>query len=72
VLDFACRLVRERARPLLSNALQDPDYIVREAAADAIGDYAHAELEQNLLEFRSDPHPDVRQAVETALEQLNS
>jgi len=45
---------------------------VRESAADAIGDFAYNELKENLLELRSDPNPDIRQAVETALTQLNS
>jgi len=72
VLDFAARLVRGRAKPLLTSGLQDPDYVVRESAADAIGDFAYKDLKENLLELRSDPNPDVRQAVETALKQLNS
>jgi|GEM_PF-885524 len=70
VLRFMSAFYPEQAIPLLMNTLDDPHFIVRENAADELG-----ELEAigalPLLEAKlSDPHPHVRQAVETAIEFL--
>ncbi len=70
VLDYICRLFPERAYVPLIQALDDPHYIVRESAVDNLDELNAVEAIPRLRLLIADPHPHVRQAVETALEHL--
>ena len=72
VLRFMRRLYPDRAFPLLIKALKDPDFIVRENAADELGELDVVEAISDLHPLIEDPHPDVRQAAQTAIEILES
>ncbi|MGB3692930.1 MAG: HEAT repeat domain-containing protein, partial [Spirulinaceae cyanobacterium] len=71
VLRYLSKLYPEQAFPLLKEALQDPDYLVRENAVDELGELDKPEAIAYLVPLTKDPHPDVRQAVETAIDMLS-
>ena len=71
VLRFMSEFYPERAVPLLIEALNDVHFIVRENAADELGELEALEALEALPFLRAkleDPHPHVRQAAETAIE----
>jgi hypothetical protein len=69
------RLFPSEALPLVLQGLEDAHYIVRASAIDILdeGDYgiAPSDLRTLLEPFLTDPHPDVRQATETAIDHLS-
>ncbi|OUL36181.1 hypothetical protein BV372_08210 [Nostoc sp. T09] len=71
VLRFMRRLYPEEAFPLLIEKIYDPDYIVRESAADELGELDDIQaipyLQQLVI---NDEHPDVRQAAKTSINLL--
>jgi HEAT repeat protein len=70
VLRFARSVIPHQAFSLLVEALKDPHYVVREGAADELGELGDRRAKTVLEPLRNDPHQHVRQAVETALELL--
>lgn len=56
-----------RAVPLLLGALRDPDFRVRQYAADALAGIGSAEATTDLLALLDDPHARVRQSAASAL-----
>lgn len=70
VLRYVASLFPDRAFPLLIEALQDPHYIVRENAADELGELGDPAAIPHLRPLLADSHPHVRQAVETAIDML--
>jgi HEAT repeat protein len=54
----------------LAEAVQDPNFIVREQAADGFDDLGNPAAVPHLLPLVEDRHPHVRQAAQTALENL--
>lgn len=73
VLRFMRSLHPEKALPLLIESLKDPDYIVRESAADELGELEAVEaipFLKSLME--KDNHPDVREAAQTSLDILSA
>lgn len=64
------RLHPDKAYPLLIEALKDPDFIVRENAADELGELDGAEAIPYLRPLLVDSHPDVQQAAQTAIAML--
>jgi HEAT repeat protein len=70
VLRFMRSLYPDQALPLLIKALKDPDFIVRENAADELGELDRGEAIPHLRPLIKDSHPDVRQAAQTAIEML--
>jgi HEAT repeats len=72
VLRFMRQLYPDRALPLLIEGLKDPDFIVRENATDELGELEAVEALSHLRPLIQDPHPDVRQAAQTAIEILES
>ena len=66
------RLHPDRAQPLLIEALKDPHFIVRENAADELGELDVVTAIPDLRQLLADSHPDVRQAAQTAIEILES
>jgi hypothetical protein len=74
VLRYMSDVFPSESIALLFTALQDDSYIIRETAIDALdemdSEYQPANLESLFTPFLSDPHPDVRQAAETAIENL--
>jgi HEAT repeat protein len=67
------RLYPEKALPLLIESLKDPDYIVRESAADELGELEVVEaipFLNSLME--KDPHPDVREAAQISIDILSA
>jgi HEAT repeat protein len=73
VLRFMRRLDSDKAFPLLIEKLNDPDYIVRESAADELGELEDIQaipyLQQLIIK---DTHPDVREAAQTSIKLLSS
>ncbi len=74
-LRYFDRLFSAEALPLLLQVLNDEHYIVRESAIDILDERDYG-LEPSglraLLEpFLTDPHPDVREAAETAIDNLS-
>jgi HEAT repeats len=72
VLRYLARLYPESAAPTLFDALHDPHYIVRENAIDELDDMSCAEATQLIQPLIQDPHPDVRQAAQTAFAHLSA
>ena len=70
VLRFMRSLYPNKALPLLIEALKDPDFIVRENAADELGELYEVEAIPYLHQLLRDSHPHVRQAAQTAIEML--
>jgi HEAT repeat protein len=72
VLRFMAELHPDNALPLLIDALKDEHFIVRENAADELGELGRPEALPHLLSLLADPHPDVQQAAQTAIEILEA
>jgi HEAT repeat protein len=70
VLRFMSKLYPEEARSLLIKALQDRHEIVRQSAIDEIDELQMTNVIPTLRPFLNDSSPDVRQAAETAIENL--
>ncbi len=70
VLRFISELYPESAPSLLLEALQDPHYIVRENAIDELDRLGVVEAISSIRPLLADPHPDTRQAAETAIQNL--
>ncbi|HLO84622.1 MAG TPA: HEAT repeat domain-containing protein [Nostocaceae cyanobacterium] len=70
VLRYISKLYPEEALPLLIEGLKDPDYVVRESAADELGELEAVEAIEYLQPLTEDAHPDVRQAAQTSIEIL--
>lgn len=70
VLRFMRCLHPNKALPLLIEALKDPDFIVRENAADELGELYQVEAIPYLRPLLADSHSDVREAAQTAIEML--
>jgi hypothetical protein len=70
VLRFMSKLYPEEARSLLIEALQDRHEIVRQSAIDEIDELQMTDAIPTLRPFLNDSSPDVRQAAETAIENL--
>ncbi len=71
-LRFMSEFYPEQAVPLLIEALNDAHFIVRENAADELGELEAVEALPFLITKLEDPHPDVCQAVETAIDMLEA
>jgi HEAT repeat protein len=67
---FFAQLDPTAAFPLLLDAVNDVDFIVRENAADELGALGRPEALAALNRLLDDPHPDVRQAAAEAIEAL--
>jgi hypothetical protein len=73
VLRFIGRLDKSAALPTLLAGLKDPHFVVRENAADELGELRDAAAMDDLqLVASQDAHRDVRQAARTAIEILQS
>lgn len=72
VLRFVASQDPTRANDLLFKALKDPSFIVRENAADELGELRQQESIELLRPLLEDPHPHVRQAAESAIETIRS
>jgi HEAT repeat protein len=72
VLRFLRRITPDQALSLLVEGLKDVDFIVRENAADELGELRAVEAIPHLRLAEADPHPAVRAAAHTALELLLS
>lgn len=70
VLRYMRTLFPEESIPLLKEGVRDSNFIVRDVAADEIGELGKVELKDDLLPLLNDPHPDVREAAQTALDML--
>ncbi len=70
VLRFMARLYPEKAINILIEALNDQDFIVRENAADELGELEVVSAIPLLRPLLADSHPDVRSAAQTAIEML--
>jgi HEAT repeat protein len=71
VLRFIARVHPDKALPIFLEKLKDPHYIVRENAADELGDLGLPSVISDLRPLLLDPHPNVRQATETAIDMLS-
>jgi HEAT repeat protein len=70
VLEFLSKLYPELAKPFLLEALHDSSHIVRASAIDGL-DYLEAvESVADIKQLLTDSHPFVRQAAQTAVENL--
>jgi HEAT repeat protein len=72
VLRFMSQLHPDNALSLLIDALKDEHFIVRENAADELGELGRPEALPHLRSLLSDPHPHVQQAARTAIEMLEA
>ena len=70
VLRFIAQLCPEKALPILLDKLKDPHFIVRENAADELGEIGTPSIIPYLRPLLSDTHPDVQQAARTAIDSL--
>lgn len=70
VLRFMSKLYPQEAPSLLIEALQDRHEIVRQSAIDEIDELQMTDAILTLRAFLNDSSPDVRQAAETAIENL--
>jgi HEAT repeat protein len=70
VLRFLRRTVPERVKPLLLAALSDEAYIVRENAVDELDELGDPSVIPAIRPLLDDPHPHVREAARTAIEDL--
>jgi HEAT repeat protein len=62
----------DQALPVLLGGLADSHFIVRESAADELGEMRDERVIPNLRPLLNDPEPDVRAAAETAIKILES
>lgn len=70
VLRYLQNLYPEEAVPLALAALHAPHYVVRESAIDVLDELGAVEALAAIRPFLADSHPDVRQAAETAVQDL--
>jgi len=70
VLRYVSKLFPNDAPPMLIVALKDPHYIIRENAIDELDDLEYYQALSDIRPFLHDQHEDVRQAAETAVENL--
>lgn len=70
VLRYMRQLYPDKSFPLLVTALKDIDYIVRENAIDELDSLGNQEALPYLYPLLKDSHPDVRQAAQTAIDNL--
>jgi HEAT repeat protein len=69
-LGFVRRYDPERAKNTLLSALDDEAYLVRMCAADELDELDDPTVVPHLQPLLADSHPHVRQAAETAIENL--
>ncbi len=72
VLRYLSRLFPEEALPYLRKALRDQHFVVRESAVDEYDELDAVEALDDIRPMLSDPHPDVRQAAHTTIENLEA
>jgi HEAT repeats len=72
VLRFVSKQAPQSAPPVLINALQDPDYLVRMSAVDQLDELPYVEAIPYIQPLVSDPHHYVREAAASAIENLSS
>jgi HEAT repeat protein len=72
VLRYMSRYDPRIGAVMLVEALDDPDYIVRENAVDELDQLGVVEAIPRIRERLADDHPDVQRAAATALENLQS
>jgi hypothetical protein len=70
VLRFLARHAPEKAVPILQEALQSREPIVRQNAVDELDDLGHVPSLPKMRKLLEDPDKDVRQAASTAVENL--
>jgi HEAT repeat protein len=70
VLDYLISLFPRLAVPRLLESLNDPHFIVRETAVGGLDELEVVEATPLLRKLLADEHPDVRQAAQTALRNL--
>lgn len=71
VLNYVARIDGKSSKQILIAALADEHFVVRETAVDALGELEIIEAYPYLKPLLNDPHPDVQQATETAIDSLN-
>jgi HEAT repeat protein len=71
VLRYLSQLCPEKAIAELLDALNDSHFIVRERAVDELGELSAAETIPFIRPLLNDPHPHVRQAARTAIDNLS-
>jgi HEAT repeats len=72
VLRFVSKQTPQSAPPLLIDALQDPDYLVRMSAVDELDELPYVEAIPYIQPLVSDPHHYVQEAAVSAIENLSS
>lgn len=72
VLRYYSRLFPDEAFNLLLDGLDDAHFIVRENAADELGDLGKVEALPHLRSHLNDEHPHVVKAVQTAIDTLKA
>jgi HEAT repeat protein len=72
VLRFVSKQTPQSAPPLLIDALQDPDYLVRMSAVDQLDELPYVEAIPYIQPLLSDPHHYVREAAVGAIGNLSS
>jgi HEAT repeats len=72
VLRFVSKQAPQSAPPLLIEALQDPDYLVRMSAIDQLDELPYVEAIPYIQPLVSDPHHYVQEAAVSAIENLSS
>jgi HEAT repeat protein len=72
VLRYIRRLDIGDPRRILLDSLKDPHFIVRENAVDELEELGDPSLIPMLKPLLLDPHPDVRQAADTAIKYLET
>lgn len=72
VLRYLRGVFPEHAMSTLVEALRDPHFIVRESAADELGELRDRQALVHLRALQADPEPDVRQAAQTAIDLIES
>jgi HEAT repeat protein len=72
VLRFVSKQTPQSAPPLLIDALQDPDYLVRMSAVDQLDELPYVEAIPYIQPLVNDPHHYVQEAAVSAIENLSS
>jgi len=72
VLRYVRQVFPYLSLPLLIEGAGDEHYIVRESAADELGELGDPSALPHLQILLTDPHPDVQEAARTAIEWLQS
>jgi HEAT repeat protein len=71
VLRYMTQLYPHRAFPLLAKAAKDTHYIVRQVAADELGEIGNARAIHYLRPLQKDKNASVKQAASTAMEMFS-